>query len=148
MCFEESQGAFFTLRWGFLQTGAYNQEIIPKMSSFVAIFGIYCSLRYLSLSDATVLTFLAPLVTVFAGALFLGEKFTRKEVFASRKPVLSISFFSLAISVSSVLGVVLIARPNFLFGDLGDHVSGPGYRPTLGDAKEERSSPERLIGVG
>ena len=43
---------------------------------------MYFSLQYLSLSDATVLTFLSPLCTAASGAMFLGEIFSRKELFA------------------------------------------------------------------
>jgi len=67
---------------------------------FFGLFGIYYSLQYLSLSDATVLTFLVPLCTAMAGALFLGEKFARREAFAG---------------LVSLVGVVLIARPTAIF---------------------------------
>ncbi|KAF8623271.1 hypothetical protein AX17_007477 [Amanita inopinata Kibby_2008] len=72
------------------------------LSGFVGLFGIYYSLQYLSLSDATVLTFLTPLCTAVAGALFLRETFRRTQAFAG---------------VVSLCGVVLIARPPFLFGN-------------------------------
>jgi drug/metabolite transporter (DMT)-like permease len=49
---------------------------------FVGLFGLYSSLQYLSLSDATVLTFLTPFTTAIAGALILKETSTRKEAFA------------------------------------------------------------------
>jgi len=49
---------------------------------FFGLIGVYYSLQYLSLSDATVLTFLSPLCTAASGALFLGEKFSCKELFA------------------------------------------------------------------
>ena len=53
--------------------------------SFFGLFGIYYSLQYLSLADATVLTFLAPLTTGIAGSIFLGEIFTTRQAFASRE---------------------------------------------------------------
>jgi hypothetical protein len=49
---------------------------------FVSIFGLYFSLLYLSLSDATVLTFVAPILTVFAGAIFLKETLSLKDTCA------------------------------------------------------------------
>ena len=49
---------------------------------FFGLIGVYFSLQYLSLSDATVLTFLSPLCTAASGAMFLGEIFSRKELFA------------------------------------------------------------------
>jgi len=102
---------------------------------FFGLFGIYFSLQFLSLSDATVITFLAPLLTAFSGAFFLGEKFSRREVFAG--------FFSL-------VGVVLIARPPFLFGSGGE--GGPEL-PSTGDAppgfpSREVTPEQRLIAVG
>jgi drug/metabolite transporter (DMT)-like permease len=40
-------------------------------------------LQYLSLSDATVITFLAPMFTALGGALFLRERMRIGEIFAS-----------------------------------------------------------------
>jgi drug/metabolite transporter (DMT)-like permease len=52
---------------------------------FFGLFGIYFSLQYLSLSDATVITFLAPTGTAIAGALLLQEKIRRADLWAARK---------------------------------------------------------------
>ncbi|KAI0641741.1 DUF6-domain-containing protein [Trametes meyenii] len=68
---------------------------------FFGLFGVYYSLQYLSLSDATVLTFLAPMCTAITGAVLLHEPFSWREALAG---------------VASLSGVVLIARPQFLFG--------------------------------
>jgi len=76
-------------------------DITIPSHRFFGIFGVYYSLQYLSLSDATVLTyvlcwcftydvqtktpmfrFLSPLTTAIAGALLLSEPFTRKEAFS------------------------------------------------------------------
>ncbi|PFH46969.1 hypothetical protein AMATHDRAFT_7209 [Amanita thiersii Skay4041] len=78
---------------------------------FFGLFGIYFSLQYLSLSDATVLTFLAPLCVAITSSILLHEPFTRKEAIAG---------------VISLIGVVFIARPPFLFGgfDLGKAPGG------------------------
>lgn len=53
--------------------------------SFFGLFGIYYSLNYLSLSDATVLTFLSPMTTALAGAIFLHEAFSKREALAGRE---------------------------------------------------------------
>jgi len=103
-------------------------------SGFFGLFGVYFSLNYLSLSDTTVLTFLGPLTTAAAAALILREKFTLKEGIAG---------------VFSLVGVVLIARPQFLFGtaqqvpDHGHIVEG-GH----GDPFERGTPAERLLAVG
>lgn len=68
---------------------------------FFGLFGLYYSLQYLSLADATVITFLGPLATGLLGFLVLGEPFTLREVFGG---------------IVSLSGVVLIARPAFIFG--------------------------------
>lgn len=68
---------------------------------FFVLFGIYYSLQYLALSDATVLQFLAPILTGFFGRMFLGEVFLRTELYAG---------------IISFIGVVLIAHPQSLFG--------------------------------
>ena len=74
-------------------------DITIHSHRFFGLFGVYYSLQYLSLSDATVLTyvscqcttndtetpmfrFLSPLTTAIAGALLLNESFTRKEAFS------------------------------------------------------------------
>lgn len=49
---------------------------------FTALSGMYFSLQYLSLSDAVVLKFLAPILTGFSGTIFLGESLSLKEVTA------------------------------------------------------------------
>ncbi|KAJ7576929.1 drug/metabolite transporter superfamily [Mycena floridula] len=102
---------------------------------FFGLFGIYYSLQYLSLSDATVLTFLAPLCTGIAGSLVLNERFTWREATAG---------------VFSFFGVVLIARPAFLFGHF--HAVTPSPTPTLEDYLRARAvdvTPEqRLVAVG
>jgi hypothetical protein len=59
---------------------------------YFGVFGLYYSLEYLSLSDATVLTFLVPMCTAMAGALFLGETFSCREAFAGRKRFSSPNF--------------------------------------------------------
>jgi len=77
-----------------------------------------------------VLTFLSPLTTAIAGALLLNESFTRKEAFSG---------------VFSLLGVILIARPTFIFGSVtsASNVSGND-----GLDVETGSPAERLGAVG
>ncbi|KAG9225505.1 hypothetical protein CCMSSC00406_0003008 [Pleurotus cornucopiae] len=95
--------------------------VLRGVTGFFGLFGLYYSLRYLSLSDAVVLTFLSPLTTAISGSCLLGETFTKREALAG---VLSLS------------GVILIARPAFLFG---------GTSINEGSATE---SSQRLIAVG
>ena len=75
--------------------------VVRGVVGFFGLFGIYYSLQYLDLSDATVLTFLAPILTGYFGRIFLKEPFLRTELYAG---------------VLSLIGVVLIARPQSLFG--------------------------------
>lgn len=90
-------------------------------TSFFGLFGIYYSLDYLSLSDATTLTFVTPVCTGIFGAVFLSEIFGRREV---------------CIGLLSLVGVVFIARPTFIFGERG-----------IDDA-EHATPQQRLIAVG
>ncbi|KAJ7262735.1 drug/metabolite transporter superfamily [Mycena haematopus] len=71
------------------------------ITGFIGLNGTYFSLQYLSLSDVTVISFLVPMCTAMSGSFFLKESFTRREAVAG---------------VCSLFGVVLIARPEFLFG--------------------------------
>ncbi|KXN91325.1 hypothetical protein AN958_01300 [Leucoagaricus sp. SymC.cos] len=106
--------------------------VFRGVSGFFGLIGIYFSLQYLSLSDATVLTFLAPLCTAASGALFLGEKFSRREAFAG---------------LLSLVGVVLIARPPFIFGGGEDE---PQFLPEeVTEVATRAVTPEqRLLAVG
>jgi threonine/homoserine efflux transporter RhtA len=51
--------------------------------------GMYFSLQHLSLSDATVLTFIAPILTGFSGAVFLKETLSIGEVLAGCKHLIT-----------------------------------------------------------
>ena len=73
---------------------------------------MYYSLQYLPLSDATVITFLAPIVACWACSVLIHEPFTRSEQIAG---------------VVSFLGVILIARPtSFLPNPSGSSPRGSG----------------------
>ncbi|KAG8774502.1 hypothetical protein FS842_004519 [Serendipita sp. 407] len=104
---------------------------IRGVTGFFGLFGIYYSLIYLSLSDAIVITFLMPTTIAIVGYFVLRESLSRREMIAG-----TLSF----------LGVVLIARPPFLFGEQSaPHVSSddPNALPT-----QKGSSTQRLIAVG
>lgn len=71
--------------------------IIRAMCGFMGVYGLYYSVQYLELSEATVITFLAPIMTCYACSLLIpGETFNRRQQLAA---------------VVSLVGVVLIARP-------------------------------------
>ncbi|KAF8342493.1 integral membrane protein DUF6 [Amanita rubescens] len=86
-------------------------------SEFIGIFGMYYALQYLSLSDSVVLGFLSPLSTAIAGSLILNEKFKKGEAVAG---------------IISLLGVVLIARPPFIFGSNGHNEEKDEHGVTIG----------------
>lgn len=52
---------------------------------FLANYGVYSSVKYLSLSDVTVLTFITPILTGLAGAIFLGEPLSVRVALAGCK---------------------------------------------------------------
>lgn len=69
---------------------------------FLGVFGLYFSLLYLPISEATILTFLAPIGSCYAFSVLIpGETFSKQQQIAG--------FVSLA-------GVVFIARPFSFFG--------------------------------
>lgn len=101
------------------------------LAGFFGIFGLYFSLQYLSLSDAIVLTFLTPLCSAIVGWVFLKEKVEVREVVAG---------------VVSLVGVVLIARPPFLFLSA---VPGHGLNSELRRAVEKGvTTAQRMVAVG
>lgn len=75
------------------------------VGGFFGIFGMYYSLLYLPVSDATVLTYLAPGLSCWACSFLINEPFTRIDKIGT--------FVSLA-------GVIFIARPASLLS-LGHH---------------------------
>ncbi|KAI9376831.1 hypothetical protein BJX61DRAFT_488459 [Aspergillus egyptiacus] len=108
-----------------------NRSVLPLLilraaGGFWGVYGLYYSVQYLPLSEATVLTFLAPILSCYACSIFLpGEIFTRKQQVAG---------------VVSLIGVVLIARP-FAFLRSGGGENGAGLieaegRERPGDANQ------------
>lgn len=83
--------------------------VLRGFAGFFGVWGMYSALQYLDLTDATVITFLSPITTAIGGAIFLGERLVVMEYLAA---------------VASLVGVVLIARPPFLFGP--EHPSSAG----------------------
>ncbi|KAI1124171.1 hypothetical protein F5Y10DRAFT_37055 [Nemania abortiva] len=83
------------VRWLLVARGA---------SGFFGIYGMWYSIQYLPLSEATVITFLAPNIAGYWCHLFLKDPFTRTEQLAS--------FLALG-------GVVLITKPTSLFSVAG-----------------------------
>ncbi|KAF9887478.1 hypothetical protein FE257_010195 [Aspergillus nanangensis] len=71
--------------------------VLRAAGGFCGVYGLYYSVQYLALSEATVLTFLAPILSCYACSFFIpNEVFTRKQQLAG---------------LVSLAGVVLIARP-------------------------------------
>jgi drug/metabolite transporter (DMT)-like permease len=71
--------------------------ITRAVCGFMGVYGLYYSVQYLPLSEATVITFLAPILTCYACSLLIpGETFSRRQQ---------------AAGIVSLVGVVLIARP-------------------------------------
>lgn len=94
--------------------------IARGLTGFFGVFGLYSSLVYLSLSDAILITFLIPTVTVILAWVILRERLTIVEAVGS---------------VFSFCGVILIVRPSFLFG------TSEGSN----EAAESENTRERLI---
>ncbi|KAG0704048.1 drug/metabolite transporter superfamily, partial [Suillus ampliporus] len=99
--------------------------VIRGITGFFGLYGVYLSLEHLSVADATVLIFLTPLTTAVAGSVLLKESYSANQAVAG---------------VCSLLGVVLITRPPFLFG------STPGIPD--GRNLPEGTPAERLAAVG
>lgn len=91
---------------------------------FFGVSGMYWSLLYLPLADATVITFLAPSLACFACSILLKEPFTRVERLAA---------------LVSLTGVVLIARPTTLFGS---STSSSEAVPSSGNSDAAPASPD------
>ncbi|KAH9881717.1 hypothetical protein IAQ61_000444 [Plenodomus lingam] len=90
---------------------------------FFGVFGMYYSLLYLPLADATVITFLAPSLACWACSYLIAEPFTRMEQIAA---------------YISLFGVILIARPFSFF----TAISHP-----IPSASEDATSPSNTTAV-
>lgn len=97
--------------------------VLRGLTGFFGVFGMYFSLMYLSISDAVLITFLAPTVTVFLAWILLREPFTRAEVLGT---------------VVSLCGVILIVRPVAIFGAETEFGGGKG-------AVESTDSKDRIV---
>lgn len=53
-----------------------------KKIRFIGLSSLYTALRYISLSDSVVVTFIAPIMTGIAGKLFLHEPFSARQALA------------------------------------------------------------------
>ncbi|KAK3988166.1 hypothetical protein QBC44DRAFT_105987 [Cladorrhinum sp. PSN332] len=85
--------------------------IIRGFSGFFGIYGMWYSMMYLPLAEATVITFLAPSVAGYMCHLLLKDPYTRKEQIAS---------------LIALFGVILIARPTSLFTSSSSQSQGTG----------------------
>ncbi|KAL4914222.1 hypothetical protein BDW62DRAFT_190897 [Aspergillus aurantiobrunneus] len=113
-----------------------NRAVFPLLifraaGGFWGVYGLYYSVQYLPLSEATVLTFLAPILSCYACSIFLpGESFNRKQQLAG---------------FVSLIGVILIARPfPFFQSGAGNNANSiETERENPGDADEN----QRLMAV-
>ncbi|KAI0467248.1 hypothetical protein F4859DRAFT_518199 [Xylaria cf. heliscus] len=75
--------------------------VLRGTAGFIGLFGLYYSLAYLEISDSTAITFLVPTWTAILCYVWLGEPYRIQEALSG---------------LISLAGVLLIARPAFLFG--------------------------------
>ncbi|KAF7189579.1 putative membrane protein, partial [Pseudocercospora fuligena] len=106
---------------------------------FFGVFGMYYSLLYLPLADATVITFLTPGITCWVCSKLIKEPFTRVEMIGT---------------FVSIFGVVFIARPTSLFqafggSDAPSAIEGSGEAGQSDAGNYENVTPiQRLTAVG
>lgn len=99
--------------------------LLRGLVGFFGVFGLYYSLQYLSVSDAVSITFLIPMVTAFFAFIMLGERYSVLEAICA---------------VLSLGGVLLIAKPDFLFGTEAEVPEN--------DSAESSNSSLRLLATG
>ncbi|ORY80263.1 hypothetical protein BCR35DRAFT_304458 [Leucosporidium creatinivorum] len=99
-------GCYLYMRWTDVEhplLGPPGVRLLLAARGFVGFFGLfpgYYALRYISLSDATVLSFLAPVLVGILAFFLLKEPYSRTEGLAA---------------LFSLFGTILIAKPTFLF---------------------------------
>ncbi|KLU89563.1 hypothetical protein MAPG_08534 [Magnaporthiopsis poae ATCC 64411] len=107
--------------------------LLRGVCGFFGIWGMWQSLMYLPLAEATVITFLAPSFTGYVCHVLIHEPFTRPEQIAS--------FVALA-------GVVIIARPTSLLGLSGGGGGEPVGGSQHGGEGDGVTPAQRLGAVG
>jgi len=105
--------------------------IARGFGGFFGVFGMYYSLLYLPLADATVITFLSPALACWACSMLINEPFGRIEQIAA---------------LISLTGVVLIARPATLFSSLSG--SGSESPPAAGNSDAVPTANTTMPGTG
>lgn len=103
--------------------------VLRGLTGFVGVFSMYYSLLYLSVSEATVITFLVPSVTGFLAWVILRERWSLIEAGGA---------------LISLVGVMLIARPSFIFGSAG---ADAGEGADVDSANRLKATPMALFGV-
>ncbi|KAH3666078.1 hypothetical protein OGAPHI_004267 [Ogataea philodendri] len=106
--------------------------VMRGVGGFFGVAGQYFALMYLTVSDTVVITFLGPTISSWMAYLFLKERYTRLEAVCG---------------MVALLGVVLVAKPTFIFGD-PNHASSTPKSSSGGNRSLESLSPGlRLLGT-
>ncbi|KAJ9310020.1 hypothetical protein DTO217A2_306 [Paecilomyces variotii] len=96
--------------------------VLRAFGGFFGVFGIYYAMLYMPLSEATVLTFLSPIVACYACSFLMpNEPFTRKQQLAG---------------IVSLLGVALIAQP------FGQGSTSADVSPDEGNTSADTGQPQ------
>lgn len=106
--------------------------ILRGAVGFFGVFGLYFLLQYLSLLDAVAITFFIPMTTAFLAWVMLRENYLVIEALCG---------------LISLAGVVLIAKPNFIFGDTKETKSTDEAIESLSTEKRLLASGVGLVGV-
>lgn len=105
--------------------------LLRAVSGFTGVYGLYYSVQYLPLSEATVITFLAPIMTCYACSFFIpGETFSRRQQLAA---------------LVSLIGVVLIARPFRSRNNNGSAGNGSGSDDGPVDSPDEADAYHHVL---
>lgn len=102
--------------------------VLRALCGFLGLFSLYYSLHYLPLAEATVLRFLIPLVTAWSCHVFLGQIFTRKQLIAG---------------LVAMIGVVIIAHPESIFGKVDDTIEADATGRDL----DEVTPAQRMLAI-
>ncbi|KAI0453969.1 DUF6-domain-containing protein [Xylaria acuta] len=110
--------------------------VMRGTAGFVGLFGLYYSLSYLEISDATAISFLVPSWTAILCYVWLREPYRIQEALSG---------------LISLAGVLLIARPAFLFARATVPDGGNATMAFTVDGAQEGSSvvgsPQRTLAV-
>jgi len=122
--------------------------VLRGLFGFFGVFGLYFSLLYLPLSEATVLTFLAPILSCYICSFVIpGQTFSRQQQFAGFLSLIGVLFIAQPASLFSTSSTASDSAPPQPHSDGGIY-SASNSTATVPSGPQEVTSSQHLMAIG